>query len=205
MDTQECLLIFTRYPEPGKTKTRLIPALGEAGAANLQQQMTQHTLKQAKELRSQRPLSIQVYYAGGSSTVMQAWLGPDLTYCQQGVGDLGQRMKQAFQSALAAGMERVVAIGTDCPDIDAAILAKALTALKQHDLVLGPAEDGGYYLIGLKRLVPELFTGIDWGTETVLRSTQHIAQTLGLTVYSLRLLNDVDRPEDLSIWEPYQQ
>lgn len=205
MDNRECLLIFTRYPEPGTTKTRLIPVLGEAGAAELQRQMTHHTLVQAENLRSQRSLSIHICYAGGSLPLMQEWLGADLSYRQQGKGDLGQRMKFAFQSAFTAGANRVVAIGIDCPDIDAALLNQAFEALKQHDLVLGPAEDGGYYLIGLNQLVPELFAGIDWGTDTVLNATQNIAQNLGLEVYALRLLNDVDRPEDLSIWERHQQ
>jgi hypothetical protein len=110
-------------------------------------------------------------------------------------------MASAFQGSFETGMNSVVLIGTDCPDLNASLLAQAFQALKQHDLVLGPAEDGGYYLIGLRRLIPELFTGISWSTAEVLQQTQSIAQRLGLAVAYLPLLSDVDRPEDLWVWK----
>ena len=97
-------------------------------------------------------------------------------------------------------MNAVVLIGTDCPDLNAQLIAEAFQALGEHDLVLGPAIDGGYYLIGLRRLIPELFTGIPWSTSAVLRQTLRIAQKLELAVAQLPLLSDVDRPEDLPIW-----
>jgi hypothetical protein len=193
----ECLIIFTRYPEPGKTKTRLIPALGAEGAATLQRQMTEHTLDQVKELQAKRLVSVEVYFVGGNQQLMQSWLGTSVIYRQQGDGDLGRRMAIAFQTALEAGKQRVVVIGTDCPDLKAEVMVKAFHALEQHDLVLGPAQDGGYYLIGLCRLIPELFTGISWSTAEVLQQTMSIAQRLELAVAYLPRLSDVDRPEDL--------
>jgi hypothetical protein len=193
----ECLIIFTRYPEPGKTKTRLIPALGAEGAATLQRQMTEHTLAQVKELQAKRLVSVEVYFVGGNQQLMQSWLGTSVIYRQQGDGDLGRRMAIAFQTALEAGKQRVVVIGTDCPDLKAEVMVKAFHALEQHDLVLGPAQDGGYYLIGLCRLIPELFTGISWSTAEVLQQTMSIAQRLELAVAYLPMLSDVDRPEDL--------
>jgi hypothetical protein len=193
----ECLIIFTRYPEPGKTKTRLIPALGAEGAATLQRQMTEHTLAQVKELQAKRLVSVEVYFVGGNQQLMQSWLGTSVIYRQQGDGDLGRRMAIAFQTALEAGKQRVVVIGTDCPDLKAEVMVKAFHALEQHDLVLGPAQDGGYYLIGLCRLIPELFTGISWSTAEVLQQTMSIAQRLELAVAYLPRLSDVDRPEDL--------
>lgn len=193
----ECLIIFTRYPEPGKTKTRLIPALGAEGAATLQRQMTEHTLAQVKELQAKRLVSVEVYFVGGNQQLMQSWLGTSVIYRQQGDGDLGRRMAIAFQTALEAGKQRVVVIGTDCPDLKAELMVKAFHALEQHDLVLGPAQDGGYYLIGLCRLIPELFTGISWSTAEVLQQTMSIAQRLELAVAYLPRLSDVDRPEDL--------
>lgn len=193
----ECLIIFTRYPEPGKTKTRLIPALGAEGAATLQRQMTEHTLAQVKELQAKRLVSVEVYFVGGNQQLMQSWLGTSVIYRQQGDGDLGRRMAIAFQTALEAGKQRVVVIGTDCPDLKAEVMVKAFNALEQHDLVLGPAQDGGYYLIGLCRLIPELFTGISWSTAEVLQQTMSIAQRLELAVAYLPRLSDVDRPEDL--------
>lgn len=197
---RERLVIFTRYPEPGKTKTRLIPVLGEEGAASLQRQMTEHKLAEVRKLQAFHPLSIEVHFAGGNEQLMQDWLGSSIVYRRQSQGDIGCRMASAFQASFEAGMNRVVLIGSDCPDLNAQVLAQAFQALEQHDLVLGPARDGGYYLIGLHQLFPELFTGISWSTAEVLQQTQSIAKRLELAVAYLPLLSDVDRPEDLSVW-----
>lgn len=198
---RERLIIFTRYPEPGKTKTRLIPVLGVEGAATLQRQMTEHKLAEVKKLQAVSQLSVEVHFAGGNEQLMQDWLGSSIIYQQQSEGDIGCRMGSAFQASFEAGMNRVVLIGTDCPDLNAQLLAQAFQSLEQHDLVLGPAEDGGYYLIGLRRLIPELFIGISWSTAEVLQQTQSIARNLSLSVAYLPLLSDVDRPEDLWVWK----
>jgi rSAM/selenodomain-associated transferase 1 len=195
------LIIFTRYPEPGRTKTRMISILGEAGAAMLQKKMTEYTLKKVRQLSSILPLSIAVYFTGGNKALIKNWLGKDLLYQQQSAGDLGQRMKSAFEQAFIRGMTKVVMIGTDCPELTEAILSQAFDGLDRHDLVLGPAVDGGYYLIGLSRLVPELFIGINWGSSEVLAQTKKVARQLNLKVDYLPLLNDVDRPEDLYLWK----
>lgn len=196
---KERLIIFTRYPEPGKTKTRLISTLGPEGAATLQKQMTEHTLAQARALKGLLPLSIEVYFAGGDRHLMESWLGTDLSYQYQSQGNLGARMAKAFESAFKVNMDRVVTIGTDCPSLDVQLLAKAFQELHQHDLVLGPAIDGGYYLIGLRRSIPELFGEINWGTAEVLQQTVGAAENLDLSIALLTPLADVDRPEDLSI------
>ncbi|MBD2014675.1 TIGR04282 family arsenosugar biosynthesis glycosyltransferase [Microcoleus sp. FACHB-53] len=200
--TTECLIIFTRYPEPGNTKTRLIPVLGAEGAATLQRQMTEHKLAEVNQLLTFYPLSVEVHFAGGNEQLMQEWLGSSLVYRRQSEGDIGDRMASAFQLSFAAGMTAGVLIGSDCPDLNAPLMAEAFQLLRQHDLVLGPALDGGYYLIGLRRLIPELFTGIPWSTAEVLQQTITIAKRLGLAVAKLPLLSDVDRPEDLSVWKP---
>ncbi|NEO30448.1 MAG: glycosyltransferase [Symploca sp. SIO3C6] len=194
---RERLIIFTRYPEPGKTKTRMIPALGASGAAALQRQMTEHTMSETRELKAWRSLSVEVHFNGGSQQLMQEWLGSEFVYRKQREGDLGIRMTAAFEASFAAGMTRVVIIGTDCPDLNAKLMSQALQALAEHDLVLGPARDGGYYLIGLRRLFPELFRGISWGTSEVRQKTLEIAKNLNLEIAQLSPLSDVDRPEDL--------
>jgi hypothetical protein len=132
---------------------------------------------------------------------MQDWLGTDIVYQPQGEGDLGERMARSLFIAFRAGMERVVIIGTDCPGLNANLIAKAFHQLYSHDLVLGPALDGGYYLIGLRYFISELFTDINWGTAEVLQQTVAIAKTLDVSVAYLPQLADVDRPEDLPIWE----
>lgn len=206
------LIIFTRYPEPGKTKTRLISALGPNGAANLQRQMTEHTLTQVHAFWDQvlsdaemaldpEALDIEIRFDGGSEALMQSWLG-DYAYQPQGKGDLGARLIKAFQAAFDLGKNRVVIIGIDCPELGATQLSQAFDALKTNDLVLGPALDGGYYLIGLTRPVPALFQDVPWGSENVLKQTLKTAQEqeTTLAVAQLDPLTDVDRPEDLEVW-----
>ncbi|RMG53889.1 MAG: glycosyltransferase, partial [Acidobacteria bacterium] len=198
MDEQ--IIVFTRYPEPGRTKTRLIPALGPDGAAELQRQMTEHMLRQVRELASRRRLAIEIRYEGGRDGLMSQWLGADLSYRRQGEGDLGARLERAFDEAFQAGRHRVVIVGADCPGLTAALMAEAFDRLRQSDVVLGPARDGGYYLIGLRRPIPQLFEGISWGTARVLEETQEAIGRLGLSVQCLTMLDDVDRPEDLAVW-----
>lgn len=196
-----CLIVFTRYPIPGKTKTRLIPALGAAGAADLHRQMTEHTLAQVRQLRADG-VAIEIHYAGATAERELAdWLGADLVYRSQGDGDLGERMALSIETALQAGYDRVIIIGTDCPGLTADILQLAFEQLSDRDLVLGPAIDGGYYLIGLRRFMPELFVGISWGTSAVRQQTIEIAIELDLSMGNLPLLADIDRPEDLPIWK----
>jgi uncharacterized protein len=197
------LIIFSRYPEAGKTKTRMIPALGALGAAKLQREMTEHTLKTAIALGSVSDIAIQIHFAGGEIQLMKKWLGADFDYIPQAAGDLGTKMRLAFDFAFRSGNQQVVIIGTDCPDLDQEILTTAFNSLAHHDLVLGVAADGGYYLIGLHRPIKELFQNISWGTEQVLSQTKNIAQQLKLDVDYLPTLGDVDRPQDLNIWQKY--
>ncbi|MBI4782444.1 MAG: TIGR04283 family arsenosugar biosynthesis glycosyltransferase [Oscillatoriophycideae cyanobacterium NC_groundwater_1537_Pr4_S-0.65um_50_18] len=207
MSQRDRLIIFSRYPQPGKAKTRLIPALGAEAAANLQRQMTEHTLAQVSLLAAKQPLATEIWFAAGDAPdeqgvrLMQDWLGSRWNYVPQGAGDLGDRMAQAFAAAFATGAASVVTIGTDCPGLNAARMAQAFRSLQDHDLVLGPATDGGYYLIGLRRSVAELFVGIAWSTDRVFSQTMTIAQNLGLTIATLEQLTDIDRPEDLPVWE----
>lgn len=191
------LIIFTRYPEPGKTKTRLIPALGQEGAANLQRQMTEQTLAKVKQLFDFISLSFEIRFTGGNLQLIENWLGSDLKYQEQGTGNLGDRMAKAFQEAFNNGNKSVIIIGIDCPNLSPKIIIKAFEKLHQCDVVIGPARDGGYYLIGLSKFIPELFQGINWGSAEVLEKTVAIAQNLHLIISDLPQLYDIDRPEDL--------
>lgn len=195
------LIVFTRYPAPGETKTRLIPALGAAGAADLQQKMTEHTLKQVQACQRLRSLTVDIRFTGATQAAMQTWLGAQWIYRPQGGGDLGDRLLRAFAAAAIAGCRQIVAIGIDCPQLNAARLDQAFEQLSKCNIVLGPAADGGYYLIGLKQPLPELFEAIDWGTSTVLAQTVAAAEKAGLSVAYLNTLEDVDEPKDLAVWE----
>jgi rSAM/selenodomain-associated transferase 1 len=191
------LLVFTRYPEPGRVKTRLIPAVGDEDACNIHKEMADHTLKRLSSFRQQ----IEICFDSGSETLMKKWLGEDLSYKPQSGGDLGSRMKNAFAAAFLAGKKHVVAVGTDCPGLSEKHIYQAFSLLQNADLVLGPAADGGYYLIGMHTLQSNLFQDIRWGSGEVLQQTLLAARKLGLKIALLEELTDVDRPEDVIVWE----
>lgn len=200
-DKRELLILFTRYPEPGKSKTRLIPALGDKAAAELQKRMTEHAIERCKEVAKTRKTALQVYYEGADKSLMEDWLGSNIRHIVQAKGDLGERLRKAFLGAFQAGMGSVVIIGADCPGLTSAIIIQAFKALGRHDLVLGPALDGGYYLIGLNKPCAPLFRDIPWGGPEVFSKTMEEAMNLRLSTLHLEPLADVDRPEDLNVWE----
>jgi uncharacterized protein len=196
------LIVFTRFPEPGKTKTRLIGRLGAVGAADLQREMTTHTLAEARVFAARGGAGVEVRYEGGGEAQMSETFGGDLRYVPQGGGDLGDRLVRAVATAFEDRAGTVLVIGSDCPGVTADLLERALDLLRgdARRVVLGPALDGGYYLIGLGRVVPELFEEVAWGTEHVLDRTIERARRAGLEVRLLEALADVDRPEDLDVW-----
>jgi uncharacterized protein len=196
----ERIIIFSRLPEPGTTKTRMIPALGPDGAAELQRQMTLHALEQARAFAKERSAEVEVRFVGGDADAMADCFGDGVSYRPQSNGDLGVKMERAASVAFDEGAERVVIIGSDCPGITPKVLQDAFGQLREQDLVLGPATDGGYYLIGMGRRLPELFHGPDWGSDTVFDSTVQIARKHGISLGLLQRLDDVDRPDDLPVW-----
>lgn len=194
------LIVFTRCPLPGKTKTRLTPALGERGAANLQRDMTLHALSSVSQLREARDITVELHYAGGSESQAREAFGGDWTYVRQTDGDLGEKMRRAANRAFFLGAGGVVVMGTDCPGITADVIARALDATKDADVVFNPAKDGGYVLVAMRRPVPEIFEGIAWGGEAVLRDSLAAAKHMELKVELLEPLSDVDVADDLSVW-----
>lgn len=206
---RERLIVFTRYPEPGTTKTRLIPCLGAAGAADLQRRMTARILAQARALETRRGLALEVRHEGGDRQLMQAWLGAGLVFTPQGAGDIGCRMARALDDAMRRGAAAAVLVGSDIPGITTALLASAFDKIAEQTVVLGPARDGGYYLIGLSPAAlaeasAAIFLGMDWGTSAVLAETCRRLERLGLSYRLLAPLDDVDRPEDLHVWERHR-
>jgi rSAM/selenodomain-associated transferase 1 len=160
--------------------------------------MTEDTLRMARKAGRARGAVVEVRFTDGTAARMRAWLGAGIRYRDQGAGDLGARMLRAFRERLAGEGSRAVIIGTDCPSLDAATIASAFAALEDHDLVVGPALDGGYYLVGLQAPQPVLFRDMPWGTARVLSETLERAAAAGLSVARLQPLADVDRPEDLA-------
>ena len=188
------LMVFTRYPEAGSVKTRLIPALGKTGAARIHKKMTEGTIKTASHFKGE----LEVHFSGGNRKLMKKWLSNRLRYRKQKGKDLGEKLCNAFKMAFSEGSKKIVIIGTDCPRLTADHINKAFSLLDKFDLVLGPARDGGYYLIGLNNYRPELFKNIDWGSHLVFQQTVNIAQTRSIKLATLEKLADIDMPEDLA-------
>jgi rSAM/selenodomain-associated transferase 1 len=190
------VIVFARAPQPGKVKTRLIPALGEAGAAALHRRLVMHSLD-ASVTAGFGPVELWCAPDAGDPFFRECERGFGVSLHPQGDGDLGARMQHAFESALAhAG--RAILVGSDIPALSAQYLRDAEGALAGgDDVVIGPAEDGGYVLIGLSRCDPELFREIPWGGPKVLPETRRRIAALRWRLSELPALWDVDRPEDL--------
>ena len=189
------ILIFAKAPVPRQVKTRLIPALGAAGAAQLARRMLEHTLGQARDAGI-GPVELCASPAVSDPDWTGYPLPHDLQTSDQGEGDLGERMARASQRALALD-ERVLLIGTDCPGLSARHLREAAMALENHDAALYRAFDGGYPLLGLRAFHPSLFAGIPWSTSSVAELTLARMQALAWRVWLGDTLADIDEPADL--------
>ena len=195
------LVIFAKAPIPGEVNTRLCPPLTPDEAATLQGSFVLDMLERSKTAVAKLKLPLDRYLACAPSStlvffkIMEERQG--VTLINQIGDDLGARINQAFETMFSRGYKRVLIVGTDVPTLPLDHYKQALVLLETNDLVLGPALDGGYYLIGLKRMVPDLFIGIPWSTERVLGMTQEKATTLGLKTALLPPWRDVDTIEDL--------
>jgi uncharacterized protein len=197
------LLLFTRYPEAGATKTRLIPALGAEGAADLQRRLTERMVAEIHVLATRIPIHAVIHYCGGSAEKMAAWLGP-MPCVPQVEGDLGQRMQQALAHSFAGGAEKAILIGSDIPGITANLLAEAFSSLGSAKAAIGPSRDGGYYLLGVRAeaaaaIYPLVFERMSWSTPQVFALTCRRLASASLAPALLPLLSDIDTPEDLAL------
>ena len=184
------IVIFTRWPEPGKAKTRLIPALGADRAAAIHRRLTEQTLETVR-LAGFEP---QVCTTGALPEAFADWLGPGIEIGDQGDGDLGDRLARASSDA------PVILLGSDGPDLRPEHVQAAVDGLGPHPAVIGPAEDGGYWLLGLAAPAPHLFVDMPWSTDAVCRITLQRLKAGGLDPLILETLADLDRPEDLARW-----
>lgn len=194
---KELLLIFTRNPELGKVKTRLAKGVGEQAALTIYKQLLAHTHEQVH--------SLQVTKRVGYSDRMgeqDIWENDVYEKFVQEGADLGKRMEAAFQQAAAENFQKVIIIGSDLYDLRTTHLEEAFKALDTHDAVIGPALDGGYYLFGLRTVVPAVFHNKAWGTETVLQDTKDDLKHV--SVYYLETLNDIDHAEDLAVYPEFE-
>lgn len=193
------LVIFAKAPVPGQVKTRLCPPLTPDEAATLQGTLVLDVVEKSRSVERQ----MERYLACSPSSehpffkVMEGRHG--LRLLEQRGDDIGARMAGVFAELFQAGHRPVVMVGTDVPAMPSGVLLEARDLLGRHDVVLGPAEDGGYFLIGLTKPTPELFRGIPWSTGDVRALTLKKAAALGLTVAELASNRDLDRVEDLTV------
>lgn len=199
-DIRGVLQVFSKPPDPGLVKRRLIPALGEAGAADLYQRLLRYSLETATTSGFTTVELWSTDVTAGNIRALVAQYGVHLQ--QQQGDDLGQRMSRALSTALARA-RFVLLMGCDCPALGVSDLRRAAGWLRAGgDAVLGPARDGGYYLIGLRRPVIGLFENMPWGTAGVLETTRQRLRRAGLAWHELPEYADIDRPEDLQLLPP---
>jgi hypothetical protein len=190
------LILFIRFPERGKVKSRLAAALGEAQTLDIYRAFVHDTITTLKQ--GTHSLTI-AFYPGDSGEAMIDWLGKGFEYIPQRGADLGERMESAFLNAFSGGFGRVLLVGGDIPDLSAAVIEEAWAALAKNDAVIGPASDGGYYLIGFRKetFTRDIFHDIRWSTDSVFTETMTMLAKSGRRVHILPGWMDVDTVEDL--------
>ncbi len=196
MSDRSAVLLFIKSPEKGKVKSRLAKTIGEDAALDVYKCLVYSTLENVK---AGNHLFRLCFYPPDSGAIIKNWLGDTYYYAPQHGGDLGERMKNAFVQAFSDGVKKVLVIGSDIPDLSISLIDEAFNALDTGDAVIGPAHDGGYYLIGFNRasFLPDIFQGIAWSTGSVFNQTMKVFGKSDLTVHVLTELSDVDTFEDL--------
>jgi rSAM/selenodomain-associated transferase 1 len=196
--TDRRLIIFLKAPRAGLVKTRLATGIGPTAALRAYERLVETLLAGLAPL----PGAELRFTPDDAANEVSRWLRDGWSSHGQGSGDLGERLCRAFRDAFASGARRVVVIGSDCPEVTPADIESAWAALEMHDVALGPATDGGYWLIGLRALHEAIFRDIHWSTNSVSAETLAICQQGGLSVHRLRTLSDVDTVED---WQRFLQ
>jgi|SRR6056297_962683 len=186
------LMIFIKNPVEGEVKTRLGASIGSANALLVYKKLLSHTRETAVQVKCDR----QLWYSSMIDR-RDSWGSGQFEKRLQTGSNLGARMAAAFRAAFEDGYETVVIIGSDCADLSPNHIEDAFQALQDADAVIGPSEDGGYYLLGLNEYRPEIFSDIEWSTPSVFEETTRHFEQLGLTYRTLETLNDIDTIEDL--------
>ncbi len=194
--SNNCLLLFIKSPIKGQVKTRLAAETDGDFVVELYKCFVEDTISLAENLGVHLELC---FYPANMKSTFSKWLGEQYFYTPQVGDNLGERLRNAFGKAFEKGFSNVVAIGSDSPDLPANYLTESFEVLDAHDTVIGPANDGGYYLIGFSKegFVPEVFDNISWSTDSVFEQTDSILKRHGRKMYLLPLWHDVDTIADL--------
>ena len=189
---KEAVIIFLKYPELGRSKTRLAVTVGDENALKVYVKLLEHTRLITSNLHADKFL----FYDRVSKSKL-CW-GDDIYFsASQNDTDLGGRMQDAFEQVFKKGYERALIIGSDCYELSQHIIEDALETLKTNEVVIGPAKDGGYYLLGLNQMIPQLFSNIAWSTDEVFNSTVSVLKRLDVTYHTGPVLSDIDTIDDL--------
>lgn len=194
------LIIFTRFPGEGRVKTRLASGLGNSFAAEFYKLCAEHTFRECRKASGSGINSFLFYSDPSEKELVENWAGNGFTFMPQSGDDLGGRMNDAFKKVFELGAGKALIIGTDLPDISADLILRADEELNTADAVIGPAADGGYYLLGMKSFSPELFENISWSSPSVFEQTETVLKRGKLLYKILPKLNDIDTEYDLLLW-----
>ncbi|MEO7801957.1 MAG: TIGR04282 family arsenosugar biosynthesis glycosyltransferase [Ginsengibacter sp.] len=189
---KQALIVFVRHPELGKVKTRLAATLGNDAALSIYKKLLQHTF-----LITDKIMMDKFIFYSDEIVKEDLWQRPGYFKARQTDGDLGDRMRQAFEYVFTTGYDRVCIIGSDCYDLSATIIDEAFLSLNITDIVVGPATDGGYYLLGMKEMHIEIFNLEQWSTGRVFEQTLELMKTSHLSYTVLQTLTDVDEEKDV--------
>ena len=198
MNSKNLLIIFTKNPELGKCKTRLAKSIGDTAALEVYKKLLQHTAKVTQDLSADK-----VVFNNTEPIDQDDFSSTHFSKKNQRGDDLGEKMSNAFQEAFQNNYEKIVIIGSDLYDLQTRDIDEAFLQLTHNDYVIGPAKDGGYYLLGMKKFTPEVFQEINWSTATVLKETLHILKNKKVALLTQK--NDIDTIDDIKNIEVFQQ
>ena len=197
-NSPNALIVFVRYPEKGKVKTRLAEGTNKNFASGVYKLCAE---KIFREMNSLKKFNKYVFYSEEKDIDrIIKWTKKKFLYFPQQGNDLGERMNNAFEIVLSQHNQKAIIIGTDIPDLSKEIILQAEEALGESDVVIGPSHDGGYYLLGMKKVYNNLFEDIEWSSGLVFNSTMGKALSLNLKVKELQMLRDIDTREELDNW-----
>ncbi|EPR66107.1 TIGR04282 family arsenosugar biosynthesis glycosyltransferase [Cyclobacterium qasimii] len=189
---KQAIIVFQKFPAPGKVKTRLAATIGNEKAVYIYTYLLNYT----HQLLGRTKADVLIFHDGQINK--EQYPAHHYLFYQQVGDNLGEKMCNAFEQAFKIDYDRVLIIGTDCFELQQSHIEEAFDSLVRNDLVLGPANDGGYYLIGLNKNDPRLFENIEWSTQSVFTETMDIAKKIPLKIHLLESLNDIDEYKDLN-------
>ena len=195
--SENLLIIFMKFPRPGAVKTRLQPEISPEGSYRLFRAMCEDLVA---NLQNSEQFDLQIHFwPPESEAQMRDWLGEHLSFVPQIAGNLGEKMNGAIANSLAAGYRKAAIIGSDLPTLDAARINLAFEKLDSSDAVFGPTDDGGYYLVGMRRAIPALFENIPWSTTSVFVKTMEVANSNHISVALLPQESDIDTFDEVRL------